>query len=142
MSTVLVYGFNTPSTAQTAYILVSADVLDTSNLYVGQDIYIAGNEPAAPAYRSQITRRVGGTFTELGADSTIFGDSLASSHGFGWALYVTDSVQKYFLKFGSTSEWLPIFSETDGSTTSFKSVAFQTLAKNQRATTPFAIWGA
>jgi len=144
MSKVLMMGYTTCSTSQLQYYFICKELADNSNEYIGQDSYFGANSPASPA--SEIWKRVGGTFTTMASDATIFGGKTAfpvvSDPAYGWALYVTDSVQKYFLKFGSTGNWMPIFSETDANTTSFKSVALWTLAKNQRITSPFTVWGA
>ena len=128
--------------------MISKNALDTSKEYASDDLYASANVPTTPVFATQLWKVTGGVWSTLGSDTSIYaGDSYIynideTTSAFGTALYVEDGVQKTFMKFGSTSEWFPIFSTTDGDSTSFQSVAMWTLAKNQRCPTPFLVWGA
>jgi len=146
---VLMLAYTICSTAQNQYpCLISKNALDESDEYVSDDFYMSANVPNTPVFATQMYKRTASTWTLLASDTTIYaGDSYVyhideTTPAFGTALYVEDGIQKTFMKFGSTSEWFPIFSTTDGDSTSFQSVAMWTLAKNQRVPTPFLVWGA
>jgi hypothetical protein len=117
--------------------LISKEALDSSNSAVSNDFYMTNQTST-----TQLHKRTGGSWTTLGTDATIYTAIIVSTPAFGTALYVEDGTQKMFMKFGSTSEWFPILSATDGDSTSFQSVAIWTSALNMRCTTPFMVWGA
>jgi len=130
------------STSQNQYpCLISKNALDTSNEWVSDDFYMIANIPNSPHFATHTYKRTAGTWTLLSSDASIYGNVGVTTPAFGTAMYVEDGVQKTFLKFGANSEWFPLFSTTDGDSTSFQSIAIWTLAKNQRVPTPFLVWG-
>jgi len=144
MSTVLMICYTTPSLSYVQHMIVCKELADSAKAYIGDDIYMSANSPASNPDVSQMWKEVGGVYTVMGSDATICREAgpLVSSSTYGSAIYVTDSVQKYWVKYGSTGNWMPIFSETDANITSFKSVGLWSRASDQRCTTPFTVWGA
>ena len=136
---VLMITYTITSTSHNIYpCLISKNALDNTNSAVSNDFYMTNQTST-----TQLHKRTGGSWTQLGAsDATIYTAIIVSTPAFGTALYVEDGTQKMFMKFGSTSEWFPILSASDGDSTSFQSVAIWTSAKNMRCTTPFLVWGA
>ena len=136
---VLMMTYTIPSTAGNIYTcLISEDALDNTNTVASDEQYMT-NQTAT----TQLHKRTGGSWTQLGAsDTTIYTASTVSTPAFGTALYVEDGTQKMFMKFGSTSEWFPVLSASDGDLTSFQAVAIQSGGLNMRCTTPFLVWGA
>ena len=84
-----------------------------------------------------------------GTDATICVNDDPFAHSYGLAFYSADHVQKAFLKVGSTSQWIQIFSLTDESLdvagVPFQSVGIQTghgSGQIGRMISPFYVWGA
>ena len=93
----------------------------------------------------------GGAWSTLASDTTIYPEvDGASSPVYGCAMYFEEDVQKQFFKFGSTSQWLRVFSLTDDTSASFGSTDFQTILLGTghdtgdvgRQIAPFYVWGA
>jgi hypothetical protein len=146
MSTVLAMGYTTVSRSGGNGPIISKELSDSSNAYGGNDFYWFVNSPATAGGAIYMYKRVAGTFTILGTDITIWSGGtqtpLPCDPGYGWAIYVTDSVQKGWFKSGPTGNFMPIFSTTDSTFDEFKSVALHSTALNMRNTTPFTVWGA
>jgi len=146
MSTVLAMGYTTVSRSGENGPIICKDLSDPANAYGGDDFYWFYNSPATAGGAIYMYKRVAGTFTILGTDITIWSGGtqtpLPCDPGYGWALYVTDSVQKGWFKSGPTGNFMPIFSTTDATFTSFKSLNLYSTALNMRNTTPFTVWGA
>jgi len=90
----------------------------------------------------------GSSWAAAASDTTIFNDvvSAPNSPAFGVATYLEDNVQKVYYKFGSESQWVQIFSETDGTNTNgYQSLTAGTpyhSGKIQRFISPIMVWGA
>jgi hypothetical protein len=135
---VLMLTYIIPSTAGIIYnCQISEDALDVTNPAASDEEYISNQAPAG----TYMYKRTGAVWTALGTDTTIHQIALDSSAGYGTALYVENGTQKMFMKFGSTSEWFPIFSTSDGDLASFQAVAISSGGLNARCPTPFLVWG-
>jgi hypothetical protein len=148
MTRVLTIVYIFQSTAQYQYLIHNKTTLDTSKANAGDDIYQSANVPSIP--KIVMYKQVATTWTEMANDASIYAGTttfpVPYNPAYGWAMYTsyTGGVgsQRMFLKFGSTSEWIPVLTTADTAIQEFKSVALWTLAKNERAITPFSIWGA
>ena len=85
----------------------------------------------------------------LANDATICVNDDPFAHAYGLAFYCEDHVQKAWVKMGSTSQWLQVFSLTDESLdiagTPFQSVGVvtgYTSGNVGRMISPFYVWGA
>ena len=98
----------------------------------------------------RLQKRIGGTYTNLGTDTTIYPYKDApTAPAYGLALYAESGdpgVQKGWIQFGSTSEWFELYSATDGALTSgFQTVGIEmgyNAGNVGRMITPFYVWGA
>jgi len=150
MTRVLTIVYVYQSTAQYQYLIHNNSTLDDSNSLSGVDVYWGANVEALTPPKTLIYKRVGATVTEMATDATLYSGTTTapapSDPAYGWAFYTSyvgsAGLQRMFMKMGSTSNWIPVMETTDTEIQDFQSVAFWTLAKNQRCTTPFAIWGA
>jgi hypothetical protein len=115
-----------------------------------QDMYFASfYQSGTETYTKEINlnKRDGTTYTALGTDTTIAQDLSNTYHQFcGVAIYLEDDVQKAFYKMGGQSQWVQMFSTTDGALTSgFQSVMIftgQYSGNTERQIAPFMVWGA
>jgi hypothetical protein len=134
---VLMLTYIIPSTASNIYSCqISEDALDVTNPVASDEQYMTNQGASTYMYK-----RTGAAWTALGTDSTIHTAAVDTAPGFGSALYVEDGTQKMFMKFGSTSEWFPVFDTSDGDLKSFQGVAIYSGGLNMRCTTPFLVWG-
>lgn len=131
-----------PSTAQYQYLFNNKAVLDAATNYPA-DAYGAVNSPASVG--SSLYKITATVWTSIGLDMTMYSPTVITGAPYGYALYTSYTggagSQRMFLKMGS-AEWVQMFSTSDGDTQEFQSVTLWTLAKNQRAITPFTVWGA
>jgi len=114
-----------------------------------QDAYTFWNYPYGGYDKMRLYKRVGVTWTFIAEDTTICGgDDVPYSHAYGLAIYCekgNPGVQKCFMKDGSTSQWIQIWSTADGAfETGFQSFSITT-GYNQtnvgRMISPFYVWG-
>ena len=131
-----------PSTAQYQYLFNNKAALDAATNYPA-DAYGAVNSPASVG--SSLYKITATVWTSIGLDMTMYSPTVITGAPYGYALYTSYTggagSQRMFLKMGA-AEWVQMFSTSDGDTQEFQSVTLWTLAKNQRAITPFTVWGA
>jgi len=134
------------SSAPYQYLFNNKAVLNVTTNYP-DDTYAAVNSPGTPD--SSLYKITSTTWTALGIDATWYSGTTAtpvpSDPPYGMALYTSYTggagSQRMFMRMG-TAEWVPLFTTTDGDTQEFQSVQLWTRASNQRAITPFTVWGA
>jgi len=110
--------------------------------YIRFMAYSYGNE-------MRLQKRVGGSYTTYGTDTTIYPEIAAYSPAYALAVYAEvgdPGVQTGWIKFGSTSQWFQLFSGIEGDlTTGFQTVGVgvgYTGGNVGRMISPFYVWGA
>tara|TARA_Y100001949_G_C15969200_1_gene323055 strand:- start:871 stop:1437 length:567 start_codon:yes stop_codon:yes gene_type:complete len=110
--------------------------LDTT----GKDIYqFVTYDGGTELYK---TTGSGPTWTALGVDSTIGNATTAYTNAVGMAIYADGTDVKTFIKWGSTSQWIPLQSVSDDAHTNFDQVYLKFFGQSARFITPVMCWGA
>jgi hypothetical protein len=78
----------------------------------------------------------------LGSDSTIGNATTTDTNVVGMAIYADGTDVKTFLKGGSTSQWIQIFSVANSTHTNYDQVWLKFTGQNTRFITPVMCWGA
>ena len=82
------------------------------------------------------------TWTELASDSTIANATTVTTNVVGMAIYADGTNVKTFIKWGSTSQWIPLQSVSDSTFTNFDQVYLKFFGQNARFITSVMCWGA
>lgn len=87
-------------------------------------------------------KRVSTTWSALGShDGTCYQRNYPIIPAWGYASYVEEDIQKFFIK-SSEGQWVQILGYTDDAFSSFKSMAIRVNVGGARYITPFRVWGA
>ena len=94
---------------------------------------------------TEIGKHSGGSFTQLGTETTFYQDDQKYSPVMGIALYVDQSnpgseVQKAFCR-SSSAQWFEVLSIGDSTFSSFQSCYFRSSGESARFITPVMVWG-
>ena len=80
------------------------------------------------------------TWTELGSDTSIGNATTITTNVVGMAIYADGTNVKTFIKWGSTSQWIPLQSVADSTFTNFDQVYLKFFGQNARFITPVYCW--
>ena len=80
------------------------------------------------------------TWTALSQDTTIGNKTTTDTNVVGMAIYADGTNVKTFIKWGSTSQWIPLQSVADSSHTNYDQVYLKFFGQNARFITPVYCW--